>query len=69
MMSEELERVLVRLTEPDNAVIQQVDTYMKLSYCPKIGVMLYLIDLILIILVNGYFQCYMGFRDCYTWSF
>jgi len=25
MMSEELERVLVRLTEPDNAVIQQVE--------------------------------------------
>lgn len=29
MMSEELERILVRLTEPDNAVIQQVDTYMN----------------------------------------
>ncbi len=30
-MSEELERILARLTEPDNAVIQQVDTYIKLS--------------------------------------
>lgn len=28
-MSEELERILARLTEPDNAVIQQVDTYMN----------------------------------------
>lgn len=29
MISEELERILARLTEPDNAVIQQVDTYMN----------------------------------------
>lgn len=50
-MSEELERVLVRLTEPDNAVIQQVtlDTYMKLSYCAKIPVMVYFNNLRLII--------------------
>lgn len=34
-MSEELERVLVRLTEPDNAVIQQVtlDTYETVILC------------------------------------
>lgn len=31
-MSEELERILARLTEPDNAVIQQVNIHMKLSF-------------------------------------
>lgn len=54
MMSEELERILVRLTEPDNAVIQQVDTYMNTVTLQNSRYGIY--GLILIIWVGGRFQ-------------